>query len=141
MPSQSGKCVVVTLRCVFLVAKWAVVHPLRTLMVHVFHEVSPLDLCKTPIIVAHHQLVTVTVCRSVVVDISQVALPLTASSSVGALHLEVAYSSIVEEIRSCGEKLTIYRTFLNAFNTFPTEQVPTTGLHWVRDQLQTDGAL
>ena len=35
----------------------------------------------------------------------------------------------------------IIGALFDAFDTLPTEQVPTAGLHWVRDQLQTDGAL
>ena len=40
-----------------------------------------------------------------------------------------------------GSKLfTINGTSVCALDALPTEQVPTTGLHWVRDQLQTDSA-
>ena len=74
-------------------------------------------------------------------SISQIILPLATSSFIMALHLEVAYSSLVEVIRSCGEDFTIDGAMCDAFNALSTEQVPTAGLHWVRDQFQTDGTL
>ena len=77
----------------------------------------------------------------VLLSISQVSLPVTSPLRVGTLHLEPTQSSLVEVVWSYTEPLTVNRASLYAIDAVSTEQVPTTGLHWVRDQLQTDGAL
>ena len=77
----------------------------------------------------------------VILSISQVSLPQTASLRVGALYIEAPQSSSVVVIWSCGEVFTIDGALFDAFNALPTEQMPTTGLHWVRDQFQTDGTI
>ena len=74
-------------------------------------------------------------------SIPQVTLPQTSSLKIGALHFKATQSSSVEVVWSCGEVFTIDGALFDAFNALPTEQVPTSGLHWVRDQFQTDGAL
>ena len=55
--------------------------------------------------------------------------------SVGAFHLEITKSSVVEVVLSGCEVLSVDRTSLCPFDALATEQVPTSGLHWVRDQL------
>ena len=74
-------------------------------------------------------------------SITQVSLPVTSLHRFGAFHLETPQSSLVKVIWSCCEAFTINGALANTFKALPTEQVPTTGLHWVRDQLQTDGTL
>ena len=80
-------------------------------------------------------------CTCVFLSISQVSLPQATCLRVGALYLEAPQSSSVEVVWSWGEVFTINGALFDAFDALPTEQVPTTGLHWVRDQLQTDGTL
>ena len=66
-------------------------------------------------------------------SISQVTLPHASPPRIGACHLETSQSSPVEMVLSCGEVFTIDGALFNVFDAVPTEQVPTTGLHWVRD--------
>ena len=126
--------------CALFVAVGALVHPLGALILHMSCQLSLLQLHIAAVVVAFHDYI-VAIGTGVFVSIPQTPLPLAASFFIGALHLEVKYSSLVEGIWICGEGFAIDRALFNAFNALSTEQVPTTGLHWVRDQLQTDGAL
>ena len=67
----------------------------------------------------------------VLFSISQISLPRASPLEIGTLNLEPLQSSFVEVVWSCGEVFMIDGALFDAFNTLPTEQVPTTGLHWV----------
>ena len=128
--------------CVIFIAKGTVLHPLGTLNLHVISQVSPLHLHITVNVVTIHNLIGA-VCVGVFFSISQTTLPLAAAFFVRAYHLEAANSSVIKGVCMESKSFTVDRTcaILYPYDTLPTEQVPTSGLHWVRDQIQTDGAL
>ena len=134
MSSQVVKCVVVTFEIrVFFAAVGTLVLSLGACIVHMIKlAVASLHLHIAASVVTFHNLI-VAVYISVSCGTSQVTLPLAASSFVGALHLEIAYSSIIVVVFVGSKLFTVNWAGLCPFDAFPTEQVPTTGLHWVRD--------
>ena len=136
------KCVVVTSRYVpaSLQEGHLRIHPLGAITMHVLSLLSPLQLHSAASIVTCHDLI-VAVCVLMHFCISQNALPLATSSFMGALHLEVAHSSFIDVVCMGSKLITIDGASYCPFNALPTEQVSTTGLHWVRVQLQTYGTL
>ena len=117
-------------------------------------HLPPMGACCSHVLInqpSFHPLVTVSIAAllhskwadilCVLLSISQVSLPVTSPLKVGALHYKTHQSSLVEMVWSCGEPFTVNRANLCPFDAVLTEQVPTTGLHWVRDQLQTNRTL
>ena len=126
--------------CVLVEAVRAIVLSVGARATPVLFQLPPFNLQATSTVGACNNDIA-TVCLLVCFGVYQITLPLAASPSVGALHLEVVHSSLIEVIRGCGEAVTIYRTSCSPCDAPTTEQVSTTGLNWGRDQLQTDGTL
>ena len=76
-----------------------------------------------------------------VIGIALAVLPLTASITLGVLHFYIAYSSLIVVVCMHSKLLSIDGASAYLPDTQSTEQVPTTGLYWVRDHLQTDSTL
>ena len=76
-----------------------------------------------------------------VIGIALAVLPLTASITSGVLHFYIAYSSLIVVVCMHSKLLFIDGASAYLPDTQSTEQVPTTGLHWARDHLQTDSTL
>ena len=116
----------------------ALVHPLAAILLRVL---SPLLLLHLHIaaFAFHHLVVTVLV--GMLLCISQIAMPLTASFFMGTLHLEVLNSPIIEVVWVESKLTTIDGASVCPFNALSTEQVSTAGLHWGEDQFHTDGTL
>ena len=95
-------------------------HPLGTLIVLVMNQMSPLHLPNTAFVVTFYDLI-VAVYISVSSGTSQVTLPLAVSSFVGALHLEIAYSSIIVVVFVESKLFTVNWAGLCLCDTLSTE--------------------
>ena len=103
----------------------------RLLQVHA--QTPSLHLFCTPSVTPHH-LILAHFSR-VILSCPQLSLPLASLLRVGTQNSKVSQPSLVEVVRGFSEALAIDGAVLSADNALSTEQVPTTGLHWVRDQL------
>ena len=103
-------------------------------------ELTPFHLSPTPVC-AFKQLLVTAHLAGVLLSCPQFSQPGAPLLRIGALHLEITKPSVVEVVWSCGEVYLVDRASLFPTNVFLTEQVPTTGLHWIKYQLQADATL